>query len=310
MNKNNLVRYVYSKANRSPFIFDTYLNSNFSLNMEYIYKNYPITVPIDLNIFANKDLHFPVIRSQEISWRSKLRSNISLDFELFYSDFKNFVVTNVYREAVTVQHLSEPNFIDTIYSIKANADVKFENFDLKAQQFGASFTLIYNPTEKLNAKIYGTYQRTKISGRKDVEFNITYLGMGEVQADNTRILELNSFTNPTKWNEKQTPSFYGGFYINYMHNDHWNFSTDAYMTSYQRFIDYDYASSMSDYTGIRTNYYMDVNSNLVLNAKVSYHINKNAAIYTTIKNILGSHREFGYADQIGTLCLIGLQYEL
>jgi iron complex outermembrane receptor protein len=312
INKNNLVRFVYSKANRSPFIFDTYLNCNFKLNMPFQteYNKVPIVVPIRINILANKNLKLPSFQSHEICWRTKLKSNLNLDIELYYSTARNFIVSDVYRESHMIQQLNPLNEVDSINSISGDADVIFENFDLKAKQFGASFMLTYNVSDQFSTKLYGTYQKTGLSGRTEIEFNINNINLIDNKEDRTRSIDIKSFTNPTQWSEKLTPSFYGGFYVNYKPGDSWNFSTDAYVYTSQRFIDYDYNNILSDYSGKFTNYHMDINAGMVLNAKVSYRLNKHATAYGTVKNIFGSHREFGYADQIGTLALIGLQLEL
>jgi len=311
LNKNNLVRFVVSKANRSPFIFDTYLNSNFNLSIDYVskYEQDPLNVPIRLNIYANKDLKFPAIRSHELSWRTKLNSGFSLDLEMFFSNYSNFVVSNVYREADILQHINQNGLEDYIYSIKSTTDFVFENYDLKAHQYGASFTLIYNPSEKIHAKVFGTFQKTGLSGKTKTEFTVTDVNFGEINADNIRKVELYSFTNPTQWSEKLTPTVFGGFYLSYKYNSKWNFNTDSYFASKQTFIDFNSNNTTGDYTGIYTNYSMDIKANMVLNAKASYQVNQNVTVFGTVKNIFGNHREYGYADQIGRLILIGIQWE-
>lgn len=312
INKNNLLRYVYSKADRSPFIFDTYLNSKVNINLEYVgeFNQDPINVPIDLNIMASKDLKFPMIKSQEIGWRAKLKSNVSLDLEVFHSNTKNFVVSNVYRYVHSIHQLSESLEDESILSGYATSNFIFENFDLKAQQYGASFMLVYNPSDKINAKLFGTYQKTKISGKTNPEFKINNIIFGEISEDFTTTVDISTFVNPTQWSEKLTPSFYGGFYLNYKLDKKWSINSDGYFYTSQRFIDFDYKNTMADYSGNYTNYYMDIKPNLVLNGKASYKINKNITTNLTFKNILGKHREFGYADQIGSQVLIGLKWEL
>ncbi len=311
INKNNLIRYVYSRANRSPFIFDTYLNSNFKLIVDYSneYNKDLIAVPIELNIRASKNLKYPTIINQEISWRTIINSHLNLDVELFYSNAKNFVVTNVYREARIIQQLDEFGLVDSLTAMEGKADVIFENFDLKAKQIGATFMINYNPGEKVNVKFYGTFQKTKLSGRTKIEYKTTNIQVSEVNKDNARTLEMISFTNPTQWSEKLTPSFFGGFNFSYEPQKNWNLSTDAYIYTDQRFSDVDFNNLAADYTGDFSSDYMNINANMVLNAKASYKINKGMTSYVTIKNILGKHREFGFADQIGTLYLIGLQWE-
>lgn len=312
INKNNLIRFVYSKATRSPFIFDTYLNANFKLNLEYQseYNTLPVIVPINLNIRANKNLKYPEIRSHELGWRTKLQSNLSLDLELFYSHAQNFVVSDAYRTVMVKEHFNNLNEIDSVFSVSTTTNLIYENFDVEAQQYGSSISIVYNPNEKLNAKIFGTYQFTKMKGKTDIDYEITSLQVGELNEENVRSVEIHSFTNPTQWSDKLTPSFYGGFYLNYKPGANWNLATDAYVYTQQCFVNYDFNNIMSDYTGIYNNYDMDIQANMVLNAKVSYRLYKNVILYGTIKNILGTHREYGYADNIGTLYLIGLKWEL
>jgi iron complex outermembrane receptor protein len=55
---------------------------------------------------------------------------------------------------------------------------------------------------------------------------------------------------------------------------------------------------------------MNIKSNLILNAKASYKINENFTPYITLKNLLGNHREYGFADQVGSLFLVGIRWEL
>ncbi len=312
INKNNLIRFVFSRATRSPFIFDTYLNCSFKLNMDYISEENksPINIPVDLSIHSNKDLKFPAIMNHEISWRTKFNQALSLDIELFYSSAKNFVVSNVYRDMLMVQQLNQLGEMDSISSISGEGNLVFENYDIKARQYGLSFMINYSPASKLNAKIYGTFQKSILSGKTEIEYISSQLTVSDIQEGNKRTLEMSSFTNPTQYAENLAPTFFGGFYLNYKPGKNWNFNTDAYIYTNQQFVDYDFNNIVSDYTGNYSFDSMDITANMVLNAKASYRINKNTTSYVTFKNILGSHREFGFADQIGRLFLIGIQWEL
>jgi len=208
-----------------------------------------------------------------------------------------------------IQQLDQSGMMDSLISVEGKADMIFENFDLKAKQMGVSFMMNYDPGEKFNVKLYGTYQQTKLSGKTEIEYKTTGIQIIEAN-DHTRTMKMNSFTNPTQWSPELTPSFYGGFYLNYKPGNSWNFSTDAYIYSNQRFSDVDSNNIVADFTGNFTNDYMDIKANMVLNAKASYRINKNTTSYVTIKNILGEHREFGFADQISRLFMIGIKWEL
>ena len=311
LNKNNLFRFVYSKANRSPFIFDTYINANFKLNKKiYSEDNQgPLDAPMNVNILSQEDLKFPTIKNNEVCWRTKLSPGLSLDLELFFSTVQNFIVTDVYREIQIIQQMDQFNKLDSIQSISGTGNIRFENFDLKAHQYGFSFALDYAIENTFKARLFGTWQNTKIKGRTEIEFITSKLDIGEIKEDGTMTLKMSSFTNPTQWSQNLTPSFFGGLYLNYKQGDNWNFNTNAYVYTEQEFVYYDTNNIVSDYTGEYNYKSMIIEPNMVLNAKVSYSINKNLTTYFTIKNILGNHREFGYADQIGSLFLIGIQWE-
>lgn len=311
INKNNLVRFTYSRSNRSPFIFETYLNCNISVNNIHLSENnkIPIVVPVGIDIYGKKDLKYPTITNQEICWRTKLSSNMSLEVEIFNSWVTNFVSPNTYRHEAILQKFNQFGEADSIISVKAGAESVFENQNFSAQQFGAGLNFSIKLSDKFNAEIHGNYQKTKISGKNDENFTATKVHIGNITPDNTILTEIDSEMNASHWSDKLTPAFVGGFILNYKYNDRWNFSTDAYIYTNQEFSNYDYYSIINKDEGKKI-LQMDIKSNMILNAKSSYRINKNLTSYISLRNILGSHREFGYADQIGTLYLIGINWEM
>lgn len=312
INKNNLFRLVYSRANKSPFFFDSYLNSHLVVGLPYETGNQQpkVTIPVNLDIRGQDNLKYPTITSNEFSWRTKMNSKMKLDVELFYSRVKNFVNPNIYRQYEVFQHVNSAGEADSLISIKVDGLALFENYDLTAHQFGVGFTFNYDLNDKLNARIYGTWQKTKLAGRKNIDFNTTSLQIGEITAENTQTIKVSTIMNPTQWSEELTPSFFGGFLLNYKPGKNWNLNTDAYFYSDQQFSSYNYYELTDDASIEKAKVEMNIKSNIILNAKASYRLTKQTTSYITIKNILGNHYEFGFADQIGTLFLIGLQWEL
>lgn len=312
LNKNNLVRFVYSRASKSPFIFDSYLKSRILTNVEYANEanNSILYIPVDFNIRGQKDLKFPAITNQEICWRTTLNPNLSFDMELFYSRVKHFVNPNIYRQYQVVQQLDQLGKLDSLVSVNVKGDLIFENYDLRAQQFGAGFTLNYHSADRIIAKLYGTYQKTKISGRSDIELVTTNIHLNDPTPDHVLVMDISTRMNPTQWSEKLTPSFFGGFTLYYKLNDNWNLSTDAYFYTKQIFTNYNYYKILDENELTDAKVQMDIQSNIILNAKASYRLNRNTTAYATIKNCLGNHYEYGFADQIGTLFLVGLNWEL
>ena len=209
-----------------------------------------------------------------------------------------------------VQHYNDLGEVDEYVSIEENSEVLFENYDLKAHQYGAGFTLTYKPTDKINAKLYGTFQKTDIGGKFDIDSEVTNVQIGELTAENTVTVVVNSTMNPTQWSENKTPSFFGGFNVNYQLNNNWNFETDAYVYADQTFVNYDYYKLLdSDEGKSNVDNEMDIKRNMVLNAKACYKISKKTTSYVTFKNILGKHYEYGFADQIGRQLIVGLKWE-
>ncbi len=311
LNKKNLLRYTFSSATRSPFIFDTYLNGAFKaiVNFLPIENETAIDVPIELRLQGGTDLKFPTILSNEVSWRVKINQFLSFDSEVFFSLTKNLVVSDAYRDGTMTQELNENGEIENISSIYGSADIVYENFDIKARQMGISFMLNYS-SKNIIAKVFGTLQQTTLLGETEIDYKLLNLNLTELPETNQRLVNAQTFANPTPWTDKLTPAFYGGFFINYNTNKKWSFGTDAYFYTNQRFVHYDFNNIMSDYTGKYNNGFMDIKSNLILNAKIDYRINKKMLSFITAKNILGMHREFGYADQIGSQFIIGVKWEL
>lgn len=313
LNKNNMMRLAISNANKSPFFFDSYLNTGMMINYNYLdeISNTNIVVPISIDVKGQKDLKYPTVTNYEFGWRTEINSTLNFDFEVFFSKVKNFVNPNVYHHNEAVQHINNLGEIDGYVSITANADVLFENYDLSAHQFGTGFTLNYKPTNKINAKFYGTYQKTKIAGRSSIESEITNIQIGNITPENTITVVVDTKLNPTQWSNNKTPSFFGGFNVNYKHNDKWNFETDAYIYTKQTFINFDYYKLLeTDKGASNVNNQMDINTNMILNAKVAYRLTNKTTSYATFKNILGNHYEYGFADKIGNQLLIGLKWEL
>ncbi|GAA4230831.1 hypothetical protein GCM10022291_01920 [Postechiella marina] len=309
INKNNLIRGAYSKASKSPFFFDTYLNSTFLTNDHYeVGDGTTISVPVHIEINGQKDLKYPTITNCEIGWRTKINANLSLDFEVFTSMVDNFVNPNVFYNYKTVQQLDGNGDPESIISISAEGSVIYENYELNANQFGAGFTFNYDYKDKIKAKLFGTYQKTNISGRKDIDIEVTNIDFQTNPEGDELTTVITNRTNPTQWSEEATPSFFGGFMLNYNPNKKWNFSTDAYISSNHIFESYNYYKISDEESINQAQTKSNIKTNMILNAKTSYQLNKNTSINITGKNLFGKHREYGFADNIGAIYLIGIQF--
>lgn len=310
INKNNLIRAVYSHASRSPFILDTYLNATLSIYYPYKVESnkLPVYTDIKQNLLAKQDKNYPITNSLELSWRNKLSEKVNFDTELFVQRINNLIISNAYRELRTKVKLTPENKVDSIISAAGTANIYFENFDVGATQYGISFMLQFKPNSKFDLKLYGTAQKTDITGITDVRFNTTDSKISIDNSNGTMNTVTLSNTNQTLWSEKLTPTLYGGFVMNYTPTNKLNFNLNSYMYSKQVFAGIPFFNIVSDYTGIFYNNYMTIKPYAILNAKVIYNVKDNAKIFVSVKNMLGKHREFGFTDNIGSTFLVGIQW--
>ncbi len=310
LNKSNLVRFVLSRANRSPSFFDTFVNTEMSFYYGFKHENNvnPIYVPIIQQINARKDQKYPTNNSIEVSWRSKLSQEFDIDFELFYQKMNNFLVSNEFREIQTTIQLNDLYELDSVFSGSGIAHMYFENYDLGASQIGLSFMLNYKPGSKLDLKLFGTIQKTFLSGDYAFEFNKTEPTTSYDPVTNTAQIIEHSSVNMTILNEKVTPTIYGGFMMNYKPNKKLNVNVSGYLYSKQVFAGNPFSNIIADYTEVYYNEDMTINPYAIINGKLSYTVFEKSKIFISFKNLFGEHREFGFSDNIGTTFLIGFNW--
>lgn len=138
LNENNLVRYVYSKANRGPFIADLFTN----------YTDKSVGV---INFMGNPNIKLVSILQHEIGYRSKISKKLSLDLELFSlrtKDFSGF----------------ESNYFAVLdpSSGAIESDFTYRNYGVEVEQNGATMMLSYSPSKKIGVKGFATVQKTTL----------------------------------------------------------------------------------------------------------------------------------------------------
>jgi iron complex outermembrane receptor protein len=156
----------------------------------------------------------------------------------------------------------------------SRAKVGFENMSLIAKQMGITASLNFNMSI-VNLKLFGTIQKTDIEN-----YNDSFL----MNPNNEDLQTLE---------HKNTPRFYGGAYLNIKATKDLNININPYYYTSQVFI-----HSLGT---------VDIRSKFILNAKIEYKFSKELSVYFNGRNILNDKsREFGYADEIGGLYLVGL----
>lgn len=178
INENNILRTVYSRANRGPFVVDTY--ANFVWPRVHDDNPYGYT-PTDVTWYGNDNLKLPVMDMVEIGFRSKPVKNLMIDIEAFYTKTQDYS----YFLADTLQ--TTFNFL-TQASTYNKINMQYYNFDLVTKQKGitASANMVIGPN--LSFKVFGTLQETKVENFHNCSLwddiaNMTESATGKVYSD-------------------------------------------------------------------------------------------------------------------------------
>jgi iron complex outermembrane receptor protein len=297
INDNNLVRAVYSRANRGPFMTDTY--------SDYTWQK----IPGYFNIYyqGNENLKLPVMDMIEIGYRVKPIKFIQADFELFQtkmSDMSWFLPDSLQMAGV----IKHPLKGQWVAAKGMTGWISYHNFEMTAKQTGFSANIQVAINKNLTMSVFGSVQETKVEnfyGAKTFDIIRAMMVDGYTQAG-TQLATTGKIDpvihTSTKMNEtdfvdqthKATPSFYGGGTVNYIFKDKWNFNASAYCYGKQTF-------AMNRQS-------TDVAAKTLVNMKVSYAFHKHNKVFVNVRNLLGDDsNEFAFADKIGTKFYGGVQ---
>ncbi len=285
INEKNNIRLVFSKANRSPFLVDTYA--------DYMWDRVGRPEPGYIYFKGQKNLDLLKMNMVEIGYRIKPANNIMVDLEGFYSIAKDFGA--LYPDSANLngaQNGTGRTWVRMTYS----------NLDLKSKQLGLTATFSWVAKENLLIKFFGTYQHTRLENAIVFTQDETIMYMLGIAATNGLGYSTDFPSDKENINNLATPAFYGGAIVNYSTlNQKLNINLNSYFYTRQEFN--------SKYTkkDLDTGEYIPdiVSPKIILNAKVSYNIAKPLDVFINARNILGEKKEFSYMDNIGTLILIG-----
>jgi iron complex outermembrane receptor protein len=166
INKSNVVRAVYSRANRGPFIVDSYANYDWQIVAPSDAAKAPSTMyPYTLYWRGNKNLKMPVMDMFELGYRTQPTKNIMIDIEAFRT------VTKDYNYFLPDSFNANVNFgrstVGLSPVITASGNVRYYNFDLKTIQSGITANVSVVINKELQFKVFATMQQTKLEGLYD-----------------------------------------------------------------------------------------------------------------------------------------------
>lgn len=289
---NNLIRFVYSKANTSPFIADTYANyqGTFDLKMPrgiagagmFLYE-------------GNDDLDLIEMKLTELGFRNKLRKNIYSDFEFFHTRSKNYSMQVDYPTEYSLFLNDEPVETFPFDSIYMREYSKRENVPVQSNQIGITGSISVVFGKNFNMKLFGTLQQTYLTDHQ-VRDSVVLEQLTGIRAASDSMLH----TNPAHIDlaHKYTPTLYGGFVLNYSPISKLNINTNGYFITEQK-INYGYRQLEE----------LTIHPKLIWNIKIGYNFWKHGTVYFNGRNILNDRtKEAVYADNIGGLYLLGMSF--
>jgi iron complex outermembrane receptor protein len=267
-NEKHLVRAVYSKANRGPFMVDSFVNYDEGNGVTSPYTQY----------LGSENLSLPVMNMIEVGYRGMLSSKFTMDLELFQTN-----TSGITSFEPTTFEIDEYG-LHLIY--------QYIDLDLKAKQTGATFSLNFAPSSKVQLRAYATIQQTELENY-DKKLSPAYFDMNTF----TPYLPQTERMNTT---HKQTPSVYGGVTGNFRPMSRFNLYAGVYYLGSHTYR-HDYASYDE------SNGQTEVAGKTLVNLKASYNVYKNNSIFVNARNVFNTEgQEFGFADEIGGLYLAGI----
>ncbi|MDJ1497033.1 TonB-dependent receptor [Cytophagaceae bacterium DM2B3-1] len=280
----HLFRVVYSRAFRSPFIYDNYINLALQANSEQVHSTTLVT--------GNKNLQQLQSDMVELGYRSKLASNLQLDLETYY------IQTSNYTNLIVGQRQIQPGA-----PVQVTTYINVQNIPLTVNQWGTTLSLNY-VHKQLQIKPFVSWQKTLLYDYS--YYNNTADGAQTSDGSDPATNNINSGIGTTK-THKATPSVYGGAFINYQFNTKFNLNINPYFFTNQT-LSHQNASYTVKSTAVDT---YKVDAKVFVNAKFSYSPNKVVTVFVTGRNLLNKRSaEYFHTDAIGSMYLGGINLNL
>lgn len=263
--KAHIVRAAVTRSNTGSFIGQNFAN----LEIEP-FPGYTI------NVLGNGNYNLLTISMIELGYRAKISKRVQVDLDIFQQTGNNFGTYLITQFAPTPPF---PPF--------SPSEIQFQNVPTEAVQLGGTISVNIVPSEKLQFKPFITIQETEVKNLP------------------------NAFVSPDAMpgltyrdeKHKNTPSFYGGYFMTYKLNEKLYFNVNGYFFASHNQYD------VVDPTG--TGEYGSIGGKVLVNAKVNYTPLKNFNVFLNARNILDDDkREFFGTDKTGSAYMIGAAYML
>lgn len=264
LNETNLIRAAITRSNSGSFIGNNYLN-----------LVVPINQSLNFERLGNDDLKPVTVDMIELGYRVQISKSLQFDIDIFQQKAKDFTAL------LTTNGVVSGGFIPT--------EQKFLNVPTTATQIGTTFSINFVPNDKLQIKPFVTIQKTETEK------------LASLYMDPTLAQNLGMTVTYSDSKHKNTPSFYGGYFVNYKITKAFNLNLNGYFFGSQNQYDGD------DADGTKAG---DIKGQWLFNAKASYSLDQ-ITFFASGRNMFNSNsREFFGTDKIGGLYLLGASFNL
>jgi iron complex outermembrane receptor protein len=302
LNSKHFIRGTYSRANRGSFMGNTYANFKNLLkdNEQLEVPGSPLPVLLTYNQYyvGNKDLNLLTQDLFEIGYRGIITDYLQVDLEGFLSISKDF-------DALLPMNYSQtpptPNADMTALETIVDDEWHYQNINMESQQMGITATISIQPLDNLLLKVFGTIQSTDLTNvMKDIS-TLYLMNPDSIVSPYDQLSEEAFEDTKNKW----TPSFYGGFMVNYSPVKKLNFNLSGYYYGEQVYSRYFYDNTTLTHTTTSTT----LDPNIILNSKVAYRVTDNFSVFINARNLLSHDKtEMAYNDKIKGLYLGGISF--
>jgi len=233
--------------------------------------------PDGVKVRGNDQIKLYTVDAIEIGIRSQITKQIQFDIDAFRQ--KAF---NVSASVISDGNVVAPGiFVPTL--------AMTQDTDIEATQVGITASINFVASELIQFKPFLTWQKTDL--------------------DNLPSAYVLPSIDPTltysSKRHKASPSLFGGWYLN-VNPGKWNVNVSGFYIGEQD-IYFGNLNLQTPVSGLPANN----DAKFLLNARVAYAIAKQLSVFVLGRNILHDYkREFSYADKIGSLWALGVDFNL
>jgi iron complex outermembrane receptor protein len=217
-----------------------------------------------LHRYGNENVDLLTVNMVEFGYRSQLSKSLQLDFDVFAQQADHF----------------------NALLINSMLDQSVHNIPTSAKQIGTTISFNFVPSEKIQFKPFVTFQKT--------------------DTKNLASAYTNPETSPVTYSDskhRHTPSFYGGWYLNFKASEKFNLNMNGYYFAAHRQYNATDRADVSEGG--------DISGEFLVNLKASYQIIKGLNVFVNGRNVFNSDsREYWGTDKIGGLYSAGASFNL